>query len=139
MRKKVWVYNPQKIKPQLSENKKAEIFAECQKFIDSKLLPYLAKNFNKNKKQSRFVEIKCNWHRNFLYFIAYYKNVKIKMNNSEWEEKFARLEYQENNKFSIAYFRHTGKWHNLNCGNKVSLKECFKMILEESYLQPVGF
>ena len=48
MRKKVWVYSPKKIKPQLSENKKAEIFAECQKFIDSDLLPYLAKNFNKN-------------------------------------------------------------------------------------------
>jgi len=138
MRKKVWVYSPKKEKPQLSENKKAEIFAECQKFIDSNLLPYLAKNFNKNQKQPHFAEIKCKWCRNFLYFIACYKNIKTKMNYSDCEEKFARLEYQENNIFSVAYLRYTGQWFNLN-NNGIPLSECFKMILERPHLQPIGF
>lgn len=139
MRKKVWVYSPKKIKPQLSENKKTEIFTECQKFIDSNLLPCLAKEFNKNQKQPHLAEIKRKWHRNFLYFIACYKNVKTKTTHSECEEKFARLEYQKNNKFSVAYFRHTGQWHNLNYGKGVFLKECFKMIKEWPHLQPIGF
>ena len=139
MRKKVWMYSPKKEKPQMSENKKAEIFAECQKFINSDLLPYLAKDSNKNQKQPHLAEIKCKWHGNFLYFIACYKNGKIKMSLSECEEKFVRLEYQKNNKFLIAYFRHTGQWHNLGYGNEISLKECFEMILELPHLQPIGF
>ena len=110
-----------------------------QKFIDSNLLPYLTKKFNKNQKQPHLAEIKCKWHGNFLYFIACYKNAKIKINHFDCEEKFARLEYQENNKFSVAYFRHTGQWFNLNYNNGVSLRECFKMILEWPHLQPIGF
>jgi len=139
MSKKVWMYSPKKVKPQLPENKKAEIFAECRKFIDSDLSPCLAKKFNENQKQFHLAEIRCKWNGNFLYFIACYKNVKIKMTHSECEEKFARLEYQENNKFSVAYFRHTGQWHNLSYGNGVSLKKCFKMIKGWPHLQPIRF
>ncbi|MFZ2969779.1 MAG: hypothetical protein WA063_01380 [Minisyncoccia bacterium] len=139
MRKKVWMYCPKKEKPQLSEDKKAEIIAECWKFIDSDLFPYLAKNFNKKTKRPRLAEIKCKWNGNFLYFIAYYENIKMKMDPSDCEEKFARLEYQENNKFLIAYFRHTGAWFNLNYNDGISLKECFKMILKFPNLQPIGF
>lgn len=139
MRKKVWVYSPKKEKILLPENKKTKIFAECQKFIDSDLLPSLAKKLNENQEQPHLAEIKCKWHGNFLYFIAYYKNIKINTAYSDCEEKFARLEYQESNKFSIAYFRHIGQWFNLNYHKAVSLKKCFKMILELPHLQPIGF
>ncbi len=138
MRKKVWMYCPKKEKPQLSEDEKAEIIAECQKFIDSKLLPYFAKNFNKKSKHPRLIEIKCKWNGSFLYFIAYYENIKMKMDPSDCEEKFARLEYQKNDKFIIAYFRHTGQWFDLSYNGGNSLKECFEMILDIPNLQPIG-
>lgn len=139
MRKKEWVYSPKKEKPSLSENKKAEIIAECRKFIDSDLLPCLAKGFNKNQKRPHLTEIRCKWNRNFLHFIACCKNVKTKTAHSECEEKFARLEYQKNDKFLISYLRHTGQWHELSYGNGISLKECFKMILKLPHLQPVSY
>lgn len=139
MRNKTWVYSPKKEKLELLENKKTEILKGCQKFIDSDLSPHLTKKFNKNQKQPDIVEIECKWHRNFLYLIACYKNVKINKTHSDCEEKFARLEYQENDKFSVAYFRHTGQWHNLNYNDGISLKKCFEMILELPHLQPMRF
>lgn len=138
MRKKVWMYCPKKVKPKLPEDKKAEIIAECQKFIDSQLLPYFVKKINKKTKQPRLIEIRCKWNGNFLYFIADYENIKMKMNRSDCEEKFARLEYQNNNKFLIAYLRHTGQWFDLSYGDGIFMKECFKMILELPNLQPIG-
>lgn len=96
MSKKVWMYCPKKVKPQISEHKKAEIIAECRKFSDSNLLPYFTKKFKKSdkkQKQPYLAEIKCKWHGNFLCFIAYYENTKIKTTYSDCEEKFARLEY----------------------------------------------
>ncbi|MDP1759879.1 MAG: hypothetical protein Q8L01_00155, partial [Candidatus Woesebacteria bacterium] len=139
MSKRVWMYCPKKVKPQISENKKEEILMDCRKFSDLNLLPYFTKKlkeFKRKQKQPYLTEIRCKWHGNFLYFIAFYKNTEIKTIYSECEEKFARLEYQGNNKFSVAYFRHTGQWSDFNYNGKVSLKECFKMILEWPHLQP---
>lgn len=139
MLKKVWIYNPSKLpKPKVPEIAKIGIKEKCDKFINSQLKMKYVKPFNpKNKRKIQLVDIYSSWHRNYIYFIAAYKNLKPNAIASEYEDKFARLEYVNKNHFRLCYMRHTGQWWDVTYRQGDSLNQCLKAIDEMPHFLPI--
>ena len=129
--KKTWGYRPAKQKKVISEQTKLRVGLACDEFVGAYLRPRDVRPFSpKNKKQAQCVDIEWNWNRGFVYFKAFYKDLRPDIISETYDYPFARLEYVEENLFHLAFFRHTEKWWNITYGNGSSLEECFEMIQE---------
>jgi len=147
--KKQWVYTPAKPKkPQVPAAEKEQITAQCQQLIDSEFKPrYLD---NPAKRLNKILDIYGKWHRSYYYFCGTYgvdlpdaalaqlmeitgeSAAQITAKTSE--EKFTRLEYIGEDKFNLAYMRHTGQWWEIRTG--ISLKRALEEIKNNAILHP---
>ncbi len=122
-----WVYSPQMDKPKISVAEKDEVKDRCDQFIERELKP----KYLKNKKKDHAKKIISRVYRHFIHFILYDKT-------NGREEKFARLEFLENNKFIVAYLRHNDEWFNLTSDEGTDLQTTFKMISQMYHFVPVS-
>jgi len=60
------------------------------------------------------VDIFTRWKGRFFYFMAKYASPGPNRIAPFFEVGFARLEYARKDRFHLAYFRHTGKWWQVN-------------------------
>lgn len=80
------------------------------------------------------MDMHTKWYRSYFYFCSKYRSPGPHAISEYFEEKFARLEYAENERFNLAYMRHTGQWWEISQG--LTLEECLGMILEDPLFQP---
>ena len=125
-KKQTWVYSPKKEYNKVSENAKREIEKICDDCIEHQLRPTYLKSPQREKRE--LLNIYSKWHRNFIYFIAVIKDDDPNAISSQYEDKFARLEYRNKDRFLLAYFRHTGEWFELTYGQGMTLKDCLEQI-----------
>jgi hypothetical protein len=147
--KRQWVYTPAKAKkPQVPAAAKELITAQCQQLIDSEFKPrYIDNPVNSFHK---ITEIYGKWYRNYYYFCSTYhlnlssdalaKLTEITGESAEQitaqtsENKFTRLEYIGEDKFNLAYMRHTGQWWEVNTG--LSLKRTLEELKRNEIFHP---
>lgn len=118
--KKVWVLTPQK-KAETDKTYLTDLFEPLindykTKFIKAK----------PNKQENYVVNFYSKFYRGFFYLCAEYKAEYENRTIDGFEEKFARLEFVETNKYNLAYFRHTGQWWTVD--ENVTAEFCFKNI-----------
>lgn len=77
------------------------------------------------------VDIVSNWRGNYFYIKQKYKTPE----NRYFEVGLARVTFLGPNSFSLAYFRHTGKWFPLWMYEAITLEEAKKAISEEHMFQ----
>lgn len=132
-----WAYNPKTVHPHISDAEKARVKELCDLFIDAELKPKYLIKYNERHKDQKMKEIYSKWYRGFLHFIAVYKDFRKYRILDLYKDRFARLEYLDEDKFLLSYFRHTNEWFELTYGKGVSLEIALRNILEMPHFIPM--
>ncbi len=134
-RQKSWIYSPPKMaKPQVPDTVKTRVKIKASELIDSVLKPEHVKPPPEDNSFNYIVDIYAKWYRNYFYFCAKYRCPDPNCISEFFEERFARLEYVENDCFNLSYMRHTENWWEIYTG--LSLDECLSAIKDEPHFMP---
>ncbi len=93
------------------------------------------KNIVPNKEYPYAIEVYTKWVQSYFYFGCV---LKLDFENriaDKVDDKFARLEFVDNNLFNIAYKRHTGSWFQI--ATNLSLEEALVCLRNDPMLQPM--
>jgi hypothetical protein len=126
--RKKWTWAPAKpsaVPPAI----KVDVQARAQQLIDSHLTPTYLKPPLKNPKFNYLVGISTMWHGRFFYFVSRYASPGPNTISPFFESGFARLEYQSNGQFNLAYMRHTGQWWEVY--TNLTIQEVVNVIAKE--------
>jgi hypothetical protein len=128
-RRKVWVYDPagafRRSQAQVPPGIKQEVQRRAQTLIDSTLKPRVPPP-PKKAHFNYLVDIYTRWRGPFFYFCSQYRSPGPRALSPFFESKFARLQYAGDERFNLAYFRHTGQWWEV--AQLLSLDECLSRI-----------
>ena len=131
--RKKWTWAPAKPSA-VPQAIKADVEAKARHFIDSHLTPIYIKTPPKNLEFNYLVEISARWHGRFFHFVSKYACPGPNAISPFFESGFARLEYQSNGQFNLAYMRHTGKWWEVY--TNLTMEQVVNVIAEEPLFQP---
>ncbi|MGI8565738.1 MAG: hypothetical protein ACR2LZ_04560 [Pyrinomonadaceae bacterium] len=131
----MWVYSPPKPpKPKVPEALKAEVSEKATQLIESTLKRTYIKQPPKDNRFNYVVDLYTKWYRSYFYFCSKYACPGPSAISPFFESRFARMEYVGNNKFNMAYMRHTGEW--LEVLEALPVDECIAAISDGGYFQP---
>lgn len=120
--KKIWVLSPSK--KTITEKEKQALEKLFEPLISEYKIKFI--EAKPDKKHNYVIDFYSKFYRGFFYLCAKYKAEYQNRIHDEFETKFARLEYIDNDKFNLAYFRHTGQWWTID--ENVTDYYCFKTI-----------
>ena len=129
----LWVpTNLQKTKPTLTEAQKNAVSI----FFEPLIASYKVQLNEVDKRDGTYtIDVYSKWYQHYFYLCEKYKSEGENKILDEYERKYLRLEFVDENHFKFAYFRHTGQWHLVdeNC----TLQKCLEMINENPNFQPL--
>ena len=133
--KKSWqVTAPKKATPSAPSSTKSLLKEKADKLIDYVLKPTYVKPISTISDHNYIADIHSKWYRNYFYFCAIYNCPSPNAISPSFEAKFARIEYIADNKFNLAYMRHTEQWFEVF--QDISMDECLKLIEENPNFTP---
>jgi len=134
-RQKIWVKSSQRQpKPRVPEPIKAQLEVKAGELVDSILKPLHVKPPREDEQFNYIVDIYSKWHLNYFYFCSKYACPGPNAISPYFDAEFARLHYVGNDRFNLAYMRHTGKWREIY--TELSLDECLAAIRDEPHFLP---
>lgn len=89
---------------------KAEVTEKAKALVEEHIRPEHVKPPPENPRFNYIEDIFTKWHGRYFYFMAKYACSGPSCISPFFEIGFARLEFVGDNRFDLAYFRHTGKW-----------------------------
>jgi len=113
---------------------KEVLAARAQELIDSELKPRHIQPPPKDPRFNYLVDISTKWHGRFFYFVGKYASPGPNAISPFFESDFARLEYQKDGRFVLAYMRHTGQWWRVY--SELTIEEALKVIRQQPLFQP---
>jgi len=116
------------------ESVKNELRVQAQALVDSQLKPKYIEPPPEDPRFNYIVDISTKWHGRFFYFASKYACPGPSAGSPFFDAPFARLEYQHNGRFSLAYTRHTGQWWQIY--TDLTADEALKTIREEVLFHP---
>ena len=133
--RKMWVLSPTKqATSQVPDAVKADVTVKASNLVDTVLKPAHIKPPAGDERFNYIVDLYSRWYRNYFYFCSSYACLDPNAISPYFEVKFARLEYAGNDRFNLAYMRHTGKWCEIYIN--LSLDECLAAIRDEPHFLP---
>ncbi|MFC1833217.1 hypothetical protein ACFL2Q_00615 [Thermodesulfobacteriota bacterium] len=134
-RRKTWVYSPPKPKkPKVPELVKAELSQKAQQLIEEHLRPEHVKPPPKTPQFNYIIDLATKWYQSYFYFCSTYACPHPDAISPTFESRFARLGYQGQDRFNLAYMRHNGKWNEILFD--LSLDECLTAMKEDPHFFP---
>jgi len=130
---RVWIWASAK-PSSVPQALKDDLTARAQALVDSEFKPMHVKPQPKDTCLNYIVDISAKWRGRFFYFVSKYACPGPNAISPFFEAPFARLEYQRNERFSLAYMRHTGQWWQVYAD--LTVDEALKTIREEALFQP---
>ena len=130
-----WGYSPQhdpKTKPTTDLKRKVE--AAAVELNASFLTPTFVKPPPKKPRFNYVIGITTQWRGRFFYFLAEYRCPGPNALSPTFTAGFARLEHMGNERFNLAYFRHTDEWWAVL--QDQSLDDCLEAIRTQPLFQP---
>jgi hypothetical protein len=125
--KAVWTLAPdRRIKPKVPDDLKAEVQAKADELVERVLKPRYIKPPPKSKQWNYPIALWTKWHRSFFYFGSTWASPGPNKIAPTFEVGFARLEYVNNGRFNLAYFRHTDEWWQTH--KELTLAECLELV-----------
>lgn len=136
--RRVWVYDPARAFRQsqaaVPADIKQEVQRQAQELIDSTLKPRYLQPPPRKPQCNYLVDLYCQWRGPFFYFCSKYCSPGPQALSPSFDSKFARLQYVGNERFNLAYFRHTGQWWEV--AQLLSLGKCLSWIKEGNIFTP---
>ncbi len=134
-KQKSWVFVPSKAsKPKVSPTEKTAVQARANQVVETILKPKHIKPMPEDYQFNYLVDIYTKWYQHYFYFCAKYHAHGPNAISPEFEVKFARLEYVANDRYNLAYMRHTGQRWEL--GQNLSLETCLTAIQNQPEFMP---
>ena len=134
-KQKLWVYNPQTpLMPKVPDNIKAEVEQKTLALVDGVLKPNHVKPPPPKEEWNYIVDIYTKWYRGYFYFCAKYKVSGPNAISPFFEAKFARMEYVGDNRFNLAYIRHTEKWFEIF--TDLTIDQCLESVKDDPMFFP---
>jgi len=135
--KKRWMYVPPKqAKPKVPEYVKATVKCRADDFVESFLKPQFIKPPPRDYEWNYPVDIFTKWHQRYFYFCSTWRSPRPDAISEFFEARFARLEYAGDEKFNMAYMRHTGQWWEIF--QDLTLDQCIEEISINPLLWPAN-
>lgn len=133
--KKLWMHVPPKPpKPKVPEYLKPIVKAEADNLVESFLKPTFIKEPPKDPQWNYPADIFTKWHQRYFYFCSTWRSPSPNAISDYFESRFARLEYAGDDRFNMAYMRHTGQWWETFQG--FTLDQCIEEIRINILFQP---
>ena len=134
-RQKRWVYSPPRPpKPRVPDAVKADMEAQARELIETVLKPAHVKPPPEDPRFNYLVDIYARWYRNYFYFCSRYCCPGPNAIAPFFEDRFARLEYVDRDRYHLAYMRYTGQWWEIY--RDLSLGECLVTVRDEPHFSP---
>jgi len=131
----MWVYSPPKSpKPKVPQALKSEVSEKATQLIESILKPTYIKQPSKDNRFNYVVDFYTKWYRSYFYFCSKYACPGPSAISPFFESRFARMEYVGDNKFNMAFLRHTGEW--IEILEALSVDKCMDAVSDGGYFQP---
>ena len=131
-KQKVWMYSPPKQpKPKIPDALKAEVTTRANELIDTVLKPKNIQPPPENPRFNYIVDIYGKWYHSAFYFCTKYCCPGPNAISPSFEAKFARMQYAGNNRFHLAFMRHTGEWIELYTDQTVD--ECLAAVKDDPW------
>lgn len=89
---------------------KQEVTEKAKALVEEHIRPEHVKPPPENPRFNYIDDIFTKWHGRYFYFMVKYACSGPRCISPFFEIGFARLEFVGDNRFDLAYFRHTGKW-----------------------------
>lgn len=126
----VWVYDPARAfrqsKKPVPPHLQHEVERRAQDLIDSTLKPRSIQPPPMKAEFNYLVDLYAKWRGPFFYFCSRYCSPGPRALSPFFESRFARLQYAGDDRFNLAYFRHTGQWWEI--AQLLPLEECLAEI-----------
>jgi len=133
--RKAWMFDTTKrAKSDLPGTLKDEVDTKAGELIEKTLKPRHITPPPEGSQSNYIIDIKTKWIGSTFYFISVYACPGPNAIAPSFEEKFARMEYVGDTKFTLSFMRHTGKWVALFQG--ISVDECMKAIQDDPWFMP---
>ena len=133
-KQKSWVYSPKsQNSQQVPESIKAEVEQKALALVEGVLKPNHLKP-PPTEEWNYIVDIYTKWYRNYFYFCAKYRVPGPNAISPFFEDKFARMEYAGDNRFNLAYMRHTEQWFEIYTG--LSVDQCIQAVKDNPAFRP---
>ena len=130
--KNVWVFGVTQ-KAVASKSTKRQVKERCDRFLVSTLRQKIINEQDTTIRNTKVVDLYTKWIGNFFYFKAKFECRDPDAISPFIEEGFARLEYVDEDRFNLSYFRHTGKWWEVH--REITLDECLNIISSQQLFQ----
>jgi len=130
---KQWVWGPQK-PSRVPEALKLEVATKANRIVEDHIKPEHVKPPPKDPRFNYIVDIFTRWRGRFFYFMAKYASPGPNRIAPFFEDGFARLEFVGNDRFDLAYHRHTGQWW--TTFPELTLDEALELIKDGDLFQP---
>ena len=130
-----WVYRPPPAS-RVPDSVKEQVTAKANEIVETVFKPRYVKPPPKDERFNYIVDIYTKWHKNSLYFRATYACPGPNALSPFFEDSFTRLAYMANERFNLAYMRHTGKWQEVFTG--LSMEDAFASIRDQPFFHPPG-
>src|SRR5690349_6538274 len=112
---------------------KDEVTARANALIAQDLKPRYVQP-PENRQFNYVSDISAGWERGRFYFSAAYTCPEPDAPQPCFETRFARLTYSGNNRFNLAFMRHTGQW--VEPYTDLTLDECLVSIRDDPFFVP---
>ena len=131
--KKQWIWS--KAKPsKVPDALKRGLSVKANALIKEHIRPEHVKPPPKNPRFNYIEDIFTKWRGRYFYFMAKYASPAPNRISPSFEVGFARLEFVGDNRFDLAYFRHTGKWWPVFSG--LTVDEALDLVSSEGLFNP---
>ncbi len=130
---KKWMWT--KAKPsKVPDVLKREVSAKANALVEEHIRPEHVKAPPVNPRFNYIEDIFTKWRGRYFYFMAKYASPAPNRISPFFEVGFARLEFIGDNRFDLAYFRHTGKWWPVFSG--LTVDEALNLVRSEGLFNP---
>ena len=85
--------------------------------------------------RNHLINVYGKWNRNFYYIYQTYKSPPEGYIKDKFDEGLVRMRYVGDEKFDLAYFRHTGEWVELPSSSKLTITEAIEAIKTDPWFQ----
>ena len=131
--KKQWVWA--KAKPsKVPDAPKRGLSIKANNLIEEYIRPKHVKPPPRNPRFNYIEDVFTKWRGRYFYFTAKYASPAPDCISPFIEVGFARLELIGDNRFDLAYFRHTGKWWPVFSG--LTVDEALDLVISEGLFNP---
>ena len=131
----MWMPSTRKAsRPKVPASTKTALKNQADKLVEECLKPKHVQPPPENHDFNYLVDIFTKWHGSFFYFCSTYHCPSPRAISPSFEQKFARMAYNGDNTYTLAYMRHTGQWFEVF--HDLDAQACFDMITSEPYFIP---